>query len=483
MARENQGLQIALIVFVMLTVVFGATTYWTYRLYDEQAGKAKSAMDESMKNASQAAKNAKDAEELKRMIDVPKSDSIETIDGTFKDDMKKYGGAYPEDARFYRKMLEKMSDTINEKTAELATLKLKVPQLEAELKNRMENQELQVKQFKDSASKASQDLAGEQSKFKGERDRLTQEEAALQTNLQNTRKNAAESLARAEGKVTERDKIVRDLRKNLEDATGKLDRYRGGTMGEANGEVRWVNQRNSTVWVNLGRADGLMRQVTFSVYPADNTDISKSKGGVEVTHILGDHLAEARILDDDVSNPIVPGDKIFTPLWSPGERRHFALAGLIDLDGDGRSDLDTVMNLIKLNGGVVDCYIADSGMEKNKMKGLIDVNTNCLIIGAAPDERGDPAQRDAFTKILRDADQARIQKVQLGDFLQRVGWKNISPVVRYGRGSNPNDFRARPPEGTVPKSSGAPGTEAGGFKERQPSDNSPGPNTGRYQRF
>ena len=481
MARENQGLQIALIVFVMLTVVLGASTYWTYRLYDEQAGKAKSATEEARKNASQAIKNAKEAEELKRMIDVPKSDSIETVTGTFNDDMKKYGGAYPEDSRFYRKLVEKMSDTIDEKTAELATWKAKVPQLEAELKRRSENQELQVKQFKDSASKAGKDLADEQSKFKSERERLTQEEAALQSNLQNTRKNAAESLARAENKVTEKDRLVRELRQHLEDATGKLDRYRGGTMGEANGVVRWVNQRNGTVWINLGASDALSRQVTFSVYPADNTDISKSKGGIEVTHILGDHLAEARILDDDLSNPIVPGDKIFTPLWSPGERRHFALAGLIDVDDDGRSDLETIMNLIKLNGGVVDCYIADSGKEKNTIKGVIDVNTNCLIVGAAPDERGDPAQRDAFTKILREADQARIQKMQLGDFLQRIGWKNISPVVRYGRGANPNDFRARPAAGSVPRSSGNPGTEAS--EERHPPDSSPGSNYGRYHRF
>lgn len=479
MARENQGLQIALIVFVMLAVVLGATTYWTYRLYDEQAGKTKSAMEDAMKNRAQAGKNAKEAEELKRMIDVPKSDSIETITGTFKEDMKKFGGAYREDTRFYRKLLGKMSNTINEKNAELANWKAKVPQLEAKFKKRAEAQELQVKQFKESASKAGKDLASERSKFKSERDRIAQEEASLQSNLQRTRKNAAESLVRTENKVTERDRKIRSLRKYNEDLTAKVERYRGGTMGEANGEVRWVNQRNGTVWINLGRADALSRQVTFSVYPADNTDISKSKGGIEVTQVLGDHLAEARILDDDVSNPILPGDKIFTPLWSPGERRHFALAGLIDIDDDGRSDLEAVMNLIKLNGGVVDCYIADSGRNKNSMRGSIDVNTNCLILGAAPDEKGNPAQRDAFTRILRDADQARIQKVQLGDFLQRVGWKNISPVVRYGRGANPNDFRAQPPEGTVRKSSD---DAKGGFKERQP-PSTPAPSRGRYHRF
>ena len=31
MARENQGLQIALIVFVMLTIILGVTTYLFFR--------------------------------------------------------------------------------------------------------------------------------------------------------------------------------------------------------------------------------------------------------------------------------------------------------------------------------------------------------------------------------------------------------------------------------------------------------------------
>ena len=34
MARENQGLQIALIIFVMLTIVLGVTTFIFYHKYD-----------------------------------------------------------------------------------------------------------------------------------------------------------------------------------------------------------------------------------------------------------------------------------------------------------------------------------------------------------------------------------------------------------------------------------------------------------------
>jgi len=247
----------------------------------------------------------------------------------------------------------------------------------------------------------------------------------------------------------------------------KIETYEADKIeGVPNGEITWVNQRNNTVWINLGKADALRRQITFSVYPADltNLTIKGKKASIEVTQILGDHLAEARVLEDDVANPITPGDKIYTPLWSPGEKRRFALAGIMDLDGDGKSDLQTVMNLIAVNGGVVDCYIADSGPNKNKMVGRITVNTNCLILGDAPTE-GNADQIPAFSKITDDAKQLRLPIIQLGDMLQRMGWKNLTPVVRFGRGANPNDFRAKPDEGFQRKSTG---NVSGIYQKRDP---------------
>ena len=140
----------------------------------------------------------------------------------------------------------------------------------------------------------------------------------------------------------------------------------------------------------------------------------------------------------------------------------------MDINGDGRNDLDVLMNIIQAGGGVVDCYIADSGKDKNKIKGAITVNTNCLILGDAPDERGDPAQREAFTKIRREAEQYRLPVMQLADFLQRIGWKNMSPVVRYGRGANANDFRAKPDEGVVRQSTGNTSDVFKGARRRHP---------------
>jgi len=467
MARENQGLQIALIVFVMLTLILGVTTYLFYRQYDEANLRAQNSQAEAGKQTQMANKYQEDANELKRLIGAAKTESVDAIVAAFNEDMKKYGGSYPEESRFYRLLLEKMQKTIDEKNMELADAKAQLQRLEEEYKVREASKDPQMKQFEEARDKAAQDLAAEQAKYQNERTRITQDQAKLQADLQNTRKEASDNLAKVESKLKKTEDLVSKLSNIIDEQSTKLEKLTGGKIDSPDGEVLWVNQRSRTLWINLGRADALQPQISFSVYPGDvgELTVDHKKGSIEVTQILGDHLAEARIIEDSEAAPILPGDKIDTVLWNPNQKKRFALAGLFDIDGDGRSDLEAVLNLIRINGGEVDCYIADSGKDKYKQIGQLSVNTNYLILGEAPTEKGDPAQLEAFTKILRDAAQLRIPTVQFGDVLQRMGWKNVSAVVRYGRGANPADFRAKP-EGGVPRKST--GNVSDLYQKRQP---------------
>ena len=177
MARENQGLQIGLIIFVMLTIILGVTTYLFFRQYEEATIKATNATAELAKANRLAAKNDDDASELKRLIGVAKTEKVETItSGTFSADMKKYGASYPEVDRFYRPLLERMSKTINEKNATLALANTKLQKYENDFNVREANKQPQIEQFKQAAEKAATDLDSERGKFKSERDRLTQTE-------------------------------------------------------------------------------------------------------------------------------------------------------------------------------------------------------------------------------------------------------------------------------------------------------------------
>ncbi len=460
MARENQGLQIALIVFVMLTIILGVTTYLFFRQWDEADTRAKTNLANQQKSASEAANFSKELDELKHMVGLAKQDKA---DASFADDMKKYGNGYPEVSHFYRPLLEKMQKTIDEGKDALAVAKTKIAKLEEDFRVREANKEPQMKTFEEERDKAKQELASEQDKLKSDRDRISQDAAKLNAELASTRKAAEASVATREQKIKDVGKQIERLRNINSKLSGDVEKLTSESFEGALGDIRWVNQRTGTVWINLGRADNLQRQVTFGVYPADASKMAggSKKASIEVTQILGDHLAEARVFDDKIADPIVPGDKIYTPVWVPNEKRHFALAGVMDLDHDGKNDVQTVRDIIAMNGGVVDAYIDNSG----KLHGAITANTRYLVVGEKPTEKGQSSVRDAFTQIQTEAKFYGVQEVQIEDLLMRMGWKNQMNVVQFGAGAKARDFAAKP-DGDVQKKSIGSVSEV--FKDRVP---------------
>ena len=150
----------------------------------------------------------------------------------------------------------------------------------------------------------------------------------------------------------------------------------------ADGLIRYVNQRDRTAWINLGEADELRPQVTFSVYGGDQNDAlgAERKGSIEVTRVLSDHMAEAKITDDQATRPLMAGDKIYSQVWNRGRQVGFAIAGVIDIDGDGRSDLDQLKQIIVINNGKVDAVPGEGG----EIDGKMTVDTRYLILGEHP---------------------------------------------------------------------------------------------------
>ena len=157
---------------------------------------------------------------------------------------------------------------------------------------------------------------------------------------------------------------------------------------------------------------------------------------------MGPHLSEARVTDDKPGNPIVRGDVIWTPIWAPGKRIHFALAGTLDLDGDGKSDLDRVRHIITSNGAVVDAYQDATG----KIEGTISPDTTYLVVGLPPDEKSARDFRKNYTAMLDQARNNIVKQIKLSDLLDRMGYRETNHVTRYGAAANPIDFRPKAPD-------------------------------------
>jgi len=465
MARENQGLQIALIIFVMLTIVLGVTTFIFFRQYDEASVAEADAREESRSNL-EGLRNLEGVN-TKLKVDIlgfKETDDLTTIQEAHAKDMATFGGTAPKEVQYYRPMLQYLHETITNKDQVLQGQKNENQELKAINERRDSEVKPQIDTAKAAAAKAAQDLADERSKFNADRTRYTSTEADLARKLETARKDNEAALAKLQGTLEETNIQVQKLTQLSREKTKKLEEVVRETFEVADGEVTWVNQRSGVVWVNLGRADGLNRQTSFSVYAADTNDVTKSgkKASIEITQILGDHVAEARIVDDVVSDPIMPGDKVYTPVWTPGEHRRFALAGFIDIDEDGKSDLDMVRNLITMNGGLLDCWTDDKAIH-----GKMTVNTRYLVKGAAPGTLSNPDQEAIarWTKMIGEAEKLGVQEIPVEQLLSQMGWRNQTPVITYGAGANPKDFSALP-QGGVNRT--GTGNVSGLFKERQP---------------
>jgi len=128
----------------------------------------------------------------------------------------------------------------------------------------------------------------------------------------------------------------------------------------------------------------------------------------------------ARVLEDKATDPIVPGDKLFTPLWSPGQQMHFALVGVLDLNGDGRSDHEGVKRLVTMNHGVIDADVDDQG----KTIGKMTTDTTCLILGEPPAQKATPAATSAYTDTIRQAKELGIRTISLADLKEQTGYRS-----------------------------------------------------------
>jgi len=465
--RQSQGLQIALIAAVMLDIVFGVAAYLMWRQYDEARN---SAVDSSKKasEAQQAASAAQaDAAKLKEWMGFASTESVDSIGKTKDDEMNNiyvnvFGAGYPQADRVYRKVLRTFYDTILQKDTSIADAQQKRQEAETE-RNTLRADVAKVKAAEEANTKLKEE---ERDKYKTDFDKeknvLMKDQRRLVAEKAEAQKNADAEAARLQGDISARDSQLTDIRRIAAERTHALEEKTKETFEVPLGKVISVNQAAGTVYINLGEADALHRLTTFAVYDAKTTDVSgkTKKASIEVTKVLDSHMAEARILDDKYGDPIITGDVIYTPIWKPGQQRHFALAGIMDINGDNKSELDLVRRLITMNGGVVDA-VAEGDMKS----GAITAKTDYLVIGIRPGEFASPTALKNFTDIQTAASRFIVKQIDLKDLLAQMGWKPETNLQRFGPGATSADFKPQPRPGAQPLNTG---NVSPLFKPRQP---------------
>ena len=218
------------------------------------------------------------------------------------------------------------------------------------------------------------------------------------------------------------------------------------------GRIEWVNQASRLVWINLGEADGVARQMTFAVFDQKETGVTKAKvkGRIEVTRIIGPSQAEARIIkeEDELRNPVMKDDMIFSTTFRRGQKIHVALVGLIDINGDGKSDRERVKSIIGMNNGVVDAELLEDGTIAGKMT----LDTDFVVQGDKPDDKTNAQLMKGYMEMIGDATKFGKDVTPLKSFLDRMGYSGEQRVTSLSRGAaggaasaKPEKFRERKP--------------------------------------
>ena len=454
-----------LIFFVMASVILGVVAFLMHRSYAELNAKYVKAQQDATQSQNALRTNEEEFEALRNALGHPgfekigtNPDEANTLLWAVYKDIRDYAGFTPstpvaqlpsahQALLNLRAELDRLQSDLNQT---VATMK----DLQAELQAERTKFNNTVAQYKQASANAEKDLRDYQAnveetlKARDNRiDELNREVAQLNDELQQKIDELAAVTAQKNEEIANLTLINKQLNK-------KLENIEQVSFEVADGQVVSVDYTNRIAYINLGEVDNLSKGTTFSVYQRAHHGIGRGQqdiiGALEVTNVIGPHLAEARIVDEDIYRPIGRGDPVYTPLWSPGRTEAFSLIGLIDIDGDGQyeGDRQILHEVIASAGARIDNEVDDEG---NLHGDGITTHTKFLVVGEMPDPDSVPPEskeREIFLKIHRhmsgdpddpadglegQARQRGVRIVSLNNFLAYIGYRPTRRLWRPGQ--------------------------------------------------
>ena len=462
--KDNQNLQIVIISLTILVFVLGGLAIWLN-------GKKNTAQT----RAEDSASKQRDAERSEQLIQAQannykvwmgfnEEDSDDTLQQLFAQDMDRFGRNYEEQSWKYRNLLEnlsseneKLSSEKSEKGNEVTKLKLRLLALEKE-----KDAQIAIHLKKEQQAIAEKESLKNQ--FETRRRAMIEENNKIATQVSEQANRIDELIASHDSKEKELNGEIAKLKRDiliLLDNQAVPDPY----AQPADGFIRFVDQRERKVWVNLGEEDQLRPHVTFSVFSGDGSDLSASetKGSIEVTRVISAHLSEALITSDIPTRPIAVGDKVFSQVWNRGRKVGFAIAGAIDVNNDGIDDTDQLKQIVLINDGKVDASPDGNG----GVDGRMTADTRYLIQGKYPEgaRKNEENTRKSYDRMTKDASSLGIETIRLDEFLRLLGWDVHNRSTKLGSRSRPEDFPPQKSETQGPQNTNS---QRSKFRPRQP---------------
>ncbi len=465
-AKENQGLQAIVIVLTIFLLLTGVGLLLVNNARKTAVAQAADAQQRATTSDSAQAKMQAEANSYKSWIGFPEDALFESLQPQFDEDSKRYGQNMEEASRQYKRMLDNIYEENRKLIQNEASAKQQVKALTESLATIEAQKEAQIKEHQTALQKSADDAAAEKRKFEEQYAKIVAERDEIRGTIETDQATHDEGIAKSAAEQAA-------LKSNIGILERSIDKLRLGVPNPdqfaqpADGKVSWVNQRTGKVWIDLGSADGLRPQVTFSVV-ADgvaDAEAAEKKGSIEVVRFLEDHMAEATITADDDKNPLMPGDRIYSQVWDRGRQVSFGIAGVIDLDRDRKSDLQRLKNIIAASNGRVVAAPDDTGKLPDGSE--MQVDTRYLVLGEYPSGTlaADQALRDSWKTMSEQAEQLGVPSIPLDEFVKLMGWEQDTHSVVMGAGSRAEDF---PPERAGQEMPRKPVQPTGVFEKRMP---------------
>lgn len=461
MAREGQGLQILVIIFVFLTMILAFGTWWGISNWattseilakkEAELKEEKDTRDKSTKEAEvyrwmvgfgnlteeQARQNV--AELTGASADEVIKKRIEEVDKQFAADMQKFEASHKGEKN-WRALTDDLLAVITKKNRDLAVLTAK----EKDLVKQRDDAVLAAITEKKNAEAASE-------KFQNDFDKLAKDTAAKVKELETS---LAASLVEVDkqGKATEkvqteltveitdRDKKITQLEDTVKVQAKVIRDLQPKEFDVADGRITLSSPTTHSVWINLGSADNLRPQITFAVYGPNVTNFipENKKADIQVLRIVGPHQAQARVVADQLTDPILIDDLVHTPAWTPARKLQFALAGFFDLDGDLTNDQARFKSIMTANNGDIVAELTPEGGEEGELTPRI----RYLIVGDPPT---DPSK---FALYNKKAEEVGLEVRYYRDVLEQMGVREEAKTTRPSRDDGDSGFsKRRPPRG------------------------------------
>ena len=229
---------------------------------------------------------------------------------------------------------------------------------------------------------------------------------------------------------------------------------------------RGSNQRNGKVWINLGSADGLRPQVTFSVAEAglDDAAAAEKKGSIEVMRILGPaHGRGPHHLRRPDESAACRATASTARCGTAAGRWASASPGSSTSTRTGKSDLEQAQEhhrrQQRRRGR------RGAGRDGQAKQGELKVDTRYLVLGEYPNGRSLRQSCARAGRAERRGGELGVETIALDEFLKLMGWQRDTRSVAMAPASRPEDFPPEPRGQEMPRKTRQP---AGVFEKRLP---------------